>query len=275
MAVSEQGALPHRVRRRFSHPWFLVRELVKRDFQSRYAGSVLGAIWSLVQPLFTLALFTFVFGVLLDLKLKELGVNRTESFALFLFGGLLPWMAFQEGVSRATTAVTDNADLVKKLRFPPQLLLVSIVLGALLHAGMAAIIYLGVLLFEGELSVTSLPILLVALPIQVALTLGLGLVFGALHVFFRDTGQFVTLILNAWFYFTPIVYAWEHVPERLWGLLALNPLTGIVELYRAAFLGGPLDTLRGVPVSAGTALVVLLLGLWLFSRVSPCFADEI
>src|SRR6476661_5033402 len=127
---------------RLRHHFFLLKELVKRDFQGRYAGSLLGFVWSFVQPLWMLLLFTFVFSSVM--RISPTGIH-TRNFAIFLFSGLLPWMALQEGVSRAATAITDNASLVKKLRFPAEILVVAVVLAALLHEAIAALIFLAVL----------------------------------------------------------------------------------------------------------------------------------
>jgi lipopolysaccharide transport system permease protein len=254
------------------HHLFLLKELVKRDFQSRYAGSVLGLVWSLVQPLWLLVLFTFIFSTVM--KVTPVG-SRTGHFAVFLFSGLLPWMALQEGVLRASTAITDNASLVKKLRFPSEILVLAVVLAALLHEAIAAVIFLGALAWVGELSFGGLPLLLIAAPLQVGLTLGLGLLVASLHVFFRDTAQILGIFLNAWFYLTPIVYPLPLVPEkyRIW--LELNPLTTLVELYRRALLDGSFELApRTVPLACGTA-VVLCAGFWLFKRLKPAFVDEI
>ena len=252
---------------------FLLRELVKRDFQGRYAGSLLGFVWSLVQPLWLLLLFTFVFSTVM--KVSPVGDVRTQHFAVFLFGGLLPWMALQEGVLRASTAITDNASLVKKLRFPSEILVLAVVLAALLHEAIAASIFLGVLAWVGELSWGGLPLLLIAVPLQVGLTLGLGLLVSGLHVFFRDTAQVLALVFNAWFYLTPVVYPLALVPERFRGWLELNPLTPLVGLYRQAFLGGSLDPVPGTGALALVAAVVLSLGFWMFRRLKRAFADEI
>src|SRR4051794_26449923 len=97
---------------RLRHHFFLLKELVKRDFQGRYAGSALGLVWSFLQPLWMLLLFTFVFSTVMKISLAG---ARTGHFAIFLFSGLLPWMALQEGVMRSSTAITDNSSLVKKL----------------------------------------------------------------------------------------------------------------------------------------------------------------
>lgn len=254
------------------HNLFLLKELVKRDFQGRYAGSLLGFLWSLVQPLWLLLLFTFIFSTVM--KVSPVGA-RTDHFAIFLFSGLLPWMALQEGVMRASTAITDNASLVKKLRFPSEILVLAVVLAALLHEAIAAVLFLGVLAAVGELSVKGLPMLLLAAPLQVGLTLGLGLLVASLHVFFRDTAHVLGMVLNAWFYLTPIVYPLLMVPDRFRGWLELNPLTALVGLYRQAFLGDGLALAPGtLPLALGT-VVVLSAGFWLFRRVKPAFVDEI
>ena len=252
---------------------FLLRELVKRDFQGRYAGSLLGFVWSLVQPLWLLLLFTFVFSTVL--KVSPVGEVHTESFAIFLFAGLLPWMAIQEGVLRSATAITDNANLVKKLRFPAEILVLAVVLAALLHEAIAATIFLGVLAWVGELSWGGLPLLLIAVPLQIGLTVGLGLLVSGVHVFFRDTAQLLAMVLNAWFYLTPVVYPLGLVPERFRSWLELNPLTPLVGLYRQAFLSGSPAPVAGTGALAGVVAVLLSLGFWLFRRLKKAFADEI
>ncbi|HWN41437.1 MAG TPA: ABC transporter permease [Thermoanaerobaculia bacterium] len=252
--------------------FFLLRELVRRDFQSRYAGSALGLAWSLVQPLWTLLLLTFVFSTVM--KISPVG-SRTGHFAIFLFCGLLPWMALQEGVLRASTSITDNSSLVKKLRFPSEILVLSVVLSALLHEAIAGVIFLGVLAALGELRWGGLPLLLLAVPLQIALTVGLGLLLGTLHVFFRDVAQVLGMILMGWFYLTPIVYPASLVPERFQAWIELNPLTALVGLYRQALLEGEVSWVPGTVSLTLTAAVLLSVGLWIFASLKPAFVDEI
>lgn len=251
---------------------FLLRELVRRDFQSRYAGSALGFAWSLVQPLWTLLLLTFVFSTVM--KISPAG-SRTGHFAIFLFCGLLPWMALQEGVLRASTAITDNSSLVKKLRFPSEILVLSVVLSALLHEAIAGAIFLGVLAVLGELRWGGMPLLLLAVPLQVALTVGLGLLLGTVHVFFRDVAQLLGMIFMGWFYLTPIVYPAGLVPERFQAWIELNPLTALVGLYRQALLEGEVSWVPGTLSLTLTAAVLLSLGFWTFASLKPAFVDEI
>ena len=251
---------------------FLLKELVKRDFKGRYAGSLLGFVWSLIQPLWLLVLFSFVFATVL--RISPLG-ERTESFAVFLFAGLLPWMAIHEGVLRGSTVITDNAELVKKLSFPSEVLVLAVALAALLHQSIATVIFAAVLAVQGELSVATLPLLLIAVPLQTAIALGLGLLLASVHVFFRDTAQILGLVFNAWFYLTPIVYPLEMVPERYRFVIEANPLTHLVELYRQAFLGPSLAVPPGVGWLALFAAALLAAGLGLFRRLRPAFVDEI
>jgi lipopolysaccharide transport system permease protein len=254
------------------HHFFLIRELVKRDLQVRYAGSLLGIIWSFVQPLWMLLLLTFVFSTVM--KVTPVGV-RSGHFSIFLFCGLLPWTALQEGALRAATSITDNAALVKKLRFPAESLVLSVVLTALLNEAIAASIFVAVLIFVGDLAWGGLPLLLLALPLQLALTLGLGLLLSSIHVFFRDTAQVLGMLFTGWFYLTPIVYPVAYVPARLRSWIELNPLTALVGLYRQAFLGGDMTQVPGTAALAVVSVVLLSAGLWLFRRLKAAFVDEI
>lgn len=257
---------------RLRHHLFLVKELAKRDFQSRYAGSVLSVLWSFIQPLWQLLLFTFVFSLVMKIPIERFDVG-TGSFGIFLFCGLMPWMAVQEGVARGSSALTDNANLVKKLRFPSEVLIVAVVFAALLHEAIAMMVFLVVLATVGDLSVAGLPWLLVALPAQLFLTLGLAMILSGIHVFFRDIGQILGMALTGWFYLTPIVYPLGLVPEsfRIW--VELNPLTILVGLYRRAFLGrGDTD---GVAMLAVLSVVVLLVGAAVFRKLRSTFVDEL
>jgi lipopolysaccharide transport system permease protein len=261
--------LPIRTLRRQA---FLVKELVKRDLEARYAGSLFGRLWSFAQPLWLLLLFTFVFSTVMKVPLVG---TRTQHFSVFLFCGLMPWAAFQEGVQRAASSITDNAMLVKKLRFPPENLVLAPILSALLQQGIAALIFVGVLAYLGELTWGGLPLLLLAVPLQVALTLGLGLLLSSVHVFFRDTTQVLGLVLTGWFYLTPIVYPRSLVPARFRPWIDWNPLTALVELYRQAFLGGSLALAPGTFPLIAAAVVLVCVGLWLFRRLKATFVDEI
>lgn len=253
-------------------PIFLLRELIRRDFESRYAGSMLGFFWSLVQPLWQLILFSFVFSAVLRIPLDG---ERTSNFGVFLFCGLIPWLAFNEGLARSATAITDNANLVKKIHFPSEILVVSVVLAAVVHELITITIFLGVLAALGQLHLGSLWILLLALPLQIGFTLGLGLILATLHTFVRDIAQLLGMVMMGWFYLTPVVYPMGQVPEKLKFWVALNPMATLVSLNRAAFLGGTLWETPNLPALLIVTALLLLAGFALFGRARPHFADEL
>jgi len=256
----------------YSRQRFLLREMIRRELAGRYAGSALGLVWALLQPLWQLLLFHFVFSTVLRVPLTG---ERTDNFAIFLFCGLLPWLAIHEGLVRSSTAITDNANLVKKMTFPAELLVVSVILSALLHEALALVVFVAVLAALGSLSLASLPLLLGAVVLQLALTLGLGLLLAGLQVVLRDVVQLLGMALTIWFYCTPIVYPLRLVPTELRALLSWNPLSVLVGMYRRALLGGEPTNPYGLLVLVTAAGVLLSCGLWLFRRLKPVFADEI
>lgn len=251
---------------------FLLKELLKRDLASRYAGSALGLTWAVIEPLWQLALFTFVFSVVL--KVSPLG-ERTDSFAIFLFCGLLPWMSVQEGVRRSATILTDHATVVKKLGFPTEILVSAAVLAAFIRSAIAGTVFLLVLIASGQLGWRGLALLLLAVPLQLALTLGLGLMAASLHVFARDVAPLLNLIFGAWFYLTPIVYPIVYVPEAYREWVLLNPMAGLVALYRAALLGGELVYVPGLLVLMLASMLALAAGSVVFSLLKTGLADEL
>lgn len=252
--------------------FFLFRELVKRDFLGRYAGSLFGLVWSFAQPLWMLLLFGFVFGTVL--KVPLIG-EPTQSFGVFVFCGLLPWTAVHEGLMRSATAVTDNANLVKKVRFPSQILVLTVVATAMVHQLIGLCLFILYLLVRGELAWSSLLWLAFAIPMQAALTVGLGLTVATLQVFFRDTVQVLSLVLSAWFYLTPIVYPIQLVPPGARPWIEWNPSAALVDLYRRALLGSSSEITKTALVLVVSAALALGVGYLLFTRNRAGFADEI
>lgn len=260
--------------------FFLLRELVKRDFQSRYIGSLLGFLWAFLIPLWQLLLYSFVFSTVMKVSLVG---ERTESFAAFMFCGMLPWIAINDGLVRSATTITDNAQLVKKMSLPSRVLVLAAILGGVVHELVAAVVFVVVLAWTGDLHWGGLPLLLVLIPLQIGLTFGLGQLLCCIHTIFRDTAQALSLAMTGWFFLTPIVYplgALRSVPAPFGEILMWNPLTILVTLYRQALLaGGDADLSIGWASGLGRlallAMVAMWLGTWLFRRLSPSFADEI
>ena len=247
----------------------VVTALVARDLRGRYVGSTLGLFWSVVNPLAQLGIFTFVFSTVLSVRFGTSDVP----FVLYLAAALFPWLAFQESVLRSATCLVDNAVLVKRVVFPVEVLPVQIALSALIHQLIALALLLGLMLALGVPPRAAALALPGVLAIQLLFTLGICWAVAALHVYFRDTAQVLGVMFPMWFYLTPIIYPYQLVPPALRPLLALNPLTALVEAYRDVLLHGvlPLDAraLWLVVVS----IAVFLGGAAVFARARGELAD--
>ncbi|MBV6623531.1 MAG: ABC transporter permease [Rivularia sp. (in: Bacteria)] len=254
----------------------LLRTLVRRDLEARYKGSVLGNLWSLVNPLSQLLIYTYVFSVVLKVKLdlKGLEANESVSFGLWLFAGLLPWIAFSTGLIQSAGAVVGQPNLVKKVVFPLSLLPLVPILSAFIESsfGLIMLIFF-VAVFSGNLH-TSLALLpLVWIP-QLLLTAGLGYLVSGLTVFLRDIPQTLNVILNIWFYATPIVYPATSIPESWQKLLLwLNPLAAIVEVYRDLVLVGEVKHWGELAVAFTISVIIFFVGILTYRKLRPGFAD--
>lgn len=251
---------------------YLTFELIKRDVKGRYVGSSLGFFWSFLQPLLQLILFTFVFSYVL--KISLLGERGVENFAFFLFSGLLPWMGIQEMLIRSTTAINEQAPLIKKLAFPPELLIISIFGSALVHQFIATIIFIIILIISGKLffSFLFLPVLMLSELIFIS---GFCFFFSALNPFFKDTYQAISYISMIWFYGSPIVYPLSLVPLKLKKILLLNPLSYLIEAYRDILLRGKLPGLNFYLFITFLGLIILMLGFSFFKKLKKEFSDLI
>ncbi|HEY9599326.1 MAG TPA: ABC transporter permease, partial [Cyanophyceae cyanobacterium] len=212
----------------------LLGTLVRRDLEARYKGSVLGNLWPLMNQLSQLLIYTYVFSIVLKVKLSLKGLPANDiTYGLWLFAGLLPWIAFTTGLVQASGSVVGQPNLVKKVVFPLELLPLVPIFSALIESsfGLAALIVLA------AISSKTLPITLALLPLlwltQLLFTAGLGYFAAGLTVFLRDIPQTLGVILNLWFYVTPIIYPASMIPEpwKDW-VFRLNPLAVIAETYR-------------------------------------------
>ncbi|MGB3757726.1 MAG: ABC transporter permease [Rivularia sp. (in: cyanobacteria)] len=254
----------------------LLRTLVRRDLEARYKGSVLGNLWSIVNPLSQLLIYTYVFSVVLKVKLslKGLPANENVSFGLWLFAGLLPWIAFSTGLTQSASSVIGQPNLVKKVVFPLSLLPLVPILSAFVESsfGLMMLIFF-VALSSGTLHTTLALLPLVWIP-QLLLTAGFGYLAAGLTVFLRDIPQTLNVILNIWFYATPIVYPITSIPEswRNW-VLWLNPLAAIVEVYREFVLTGEVKHWGELGVAFTISGIVFIIGFLVYRKLRPAFAD--
>jgi lipopolysaccharide transport system permease protein len=240
--------------------------LTWREISIRYKQTVLGFMWAIIQPLLTMIVFTVFLGRLA--KVPSDGVP----YPVFSYLGLLPWTYFANAVTRSGTSLVSNANLLSKVYFPRLLIPLSGTLSALVDFAVAFVILI-VLMLIYSVPITASLLLVIPLTIltSVAAT-GVGMWLSALNVQYRDVQHAVPFLIQLWMFATPVVYPASVVPEKWRLLFALNPMAGVIEAYRAAALGRPVDW-RTLGVSCAVVLVITAIGAWQFRRMERRFAD--
>ena len=248
----------------------MIQALALRDLQSRYVGTLGGMLWTFAHPLAIVVVFYFVFAVGFR---SQAPVNTP--FVLWFVCGLVPWFFFSEALQAITFSITRNTHLVKKTVFPTEILpMVHLVSGLIPH-GVFLLVLGGLMLFyQVPLEAERLLFIYFLLCTSVLL-LGLGWLLSALQVFYRDIGQALTILLNLWFWSTPIVWSPEIMPAAIARWLVYNPMNYLVQGYRGTLIfptvsWPPLDQTL---VFWGVTLVLLFLGAFVFGRLKPEFAD--
>jgi ABC-2 type transport system permease protein len=265
----------------------LLRMLVVKDLKIRYKASALGLLWSLLNPLLMMLVYTAIFGAVFK--------NQRPQFPIFILSGLLAWNFFGTALPTATVSIVGSAGLIKKTRFPNSLLPLSVVLSGLINYLISLVLLAGLLIFYRHMigpSIVLLPVLILA---QVLFTAGLGLLLSSLNVLFRDVEHFLGIILTVWFFATPIIYPRESLTgSRFAGtLVQLNPMTWLVSAYQDVFYGVPdsipagnakhfLGTFHSTwpnprPLFGFIALAITLavVGFVVFTRLAHRFPEEV
>lgn len=270
--------------RELHHYRYLLQNLIVRDLKVRYKNSALGVAWSMLNPLLMMVVFTLIFGVL----------SRNEAirdYPVFFLVGLMPWNFFSGSLMGGTVAFANNSNLIKKVYFPRELLPLGVLLANLVNFLIAFLVLVVFLyLFGLGLTVNALWVPVILL-IQIIFTLGLALLLGSLHVFFRDIVMVLDVVMLAWFFLTPIIYPLEQLGSEI--ILAgitfnpavvmrwINPMASIIDGYRTVLWGtmgsegaaamDPAYLLR----TAATALVTLIVGYAVFTRTQHLFGEKL
>ena len=258
---------PNRPRWRLPYLIDLLRELVSRELKLLYKRSLLGVAWTLINPLLQLAVFAFVFQLVLSIDIPQ--------YASFVFTGLLVWTWFQNSLFQATGVIIANRPLIRQPGFPTAILPVVITTTGLIHFLLALPVLIIFLLIDGiELKpvIGFLPILQA---LQFALTVSIAYILAALNVTFRDTQHTLGVLLQLFFYLTPIFYQITNVPSGYQSLYNLNPMVHIVTAYRAVLIEGTQPNWLPLIVIAGCIAVFLPVGLQFFRRQSDRFVEEL
>jgi ABC-type polysaccharide/polyol phosphate export permease len=254
----------------------LLRNLVIRDLKVRYKNSVLGILWSLLNPLLMTMVFTVVFTLMLPSKIAN--------FPVFFMSGFLPWTFFASSVTSATGSIVNNAGLIKKVYFPREILPIADVLSNLVHLVVAFVVLFAlVLAFGMRLTPAALMLPLIVLA-EVMFITGMALLLSTMNVFYRDTEHIWSIVLQAWFFLTPIFYSIALMPQdkiilgvhvniQLWAR-RLNPMASLVASYQDVLYWGSPTGWDFFLRTFATCFVVLVIGYTVFARYSHRFGEE-
>ena len=231
----------------------MIFSLVKKDLRGRYKGSVLGFMWTFVNPLLQLCVYTLVFSIIMR--------QDIEKYYLFLFVALIPWMFFSAALTSGSISILNQKDMVKKIYFPREVMPIADTTSNFVNMLFCFIVIFAVLLVSGW-------------GISLYACLALPVIMSALTVYFRDLQYILGIIAMAWQYITPVMYSSERVPEELLPLWNLNPMTPVIEAYRSVLYYKTFPELDTLLSAFVLGVIELVLGIFVFNRLEKGFAEE-
>lgn len=259
----------------FSSIWSnrrLIRTATKREVLGRYRGSSMGILWSFLNPLLMLSVYTFVFSDVLKAKWNVGSESKTE-FALALFAGLMVFNLFSECINRAPTLILSNVNYVKKVVFPLEILPCVILNAALFHGAVSLLVWLGAyVIFFGVPHATALYLPLIIIPFLFFIA-GVSWLLASLGTYLRDISQFIGVLTTMMMFLSPIFYPASAVPETSRYLLYINPLTPVVEQTRAVLFHGVAPDFQMLGICWAVAIFIAWLGFAWFQKTRKGFAD--
>lgn len=246
----------------------MIFSLVKRDLKGRYKGSALGFLWTFLNPLFQLAVYTMVFSIIMRMGIKD--------YYLFLFVALIPWIFFSTSLSGGASCIMTQQDMVKKIYFPREVLPISYVTSQFINMLLSFIVIFVVLIFAGYrlnlLAILCLPVVMV---VEYILALGLTMIMCALTVYLRDLEYVLGIITMAWQFLTPIMYSMDYVPEKYRWVFSLNPMTYVIVAYRDILYYGKVPELKNLLSAIVIGIIALVIGWLVFERLQKHFVEEL
>ena len=252
----------------------LLLMFVKRDFVSFYKQTILGPLWFFIQPIFTTIVFAFVFG-----NLAKISTDGLPQY-LFYMAGITAWNYFSDCLTKTSTVFKDNANIFGKVYFPRLIMPLSIVVSNLVRFGVQLLLFVCMMAYFGfnganfhvTWAIALFPVLVVLMAL---LGLGLGLIITAMTTKYRDLSFLVTFGVQLLMYGTTVIYPLSAAPEKYRKLIELNPMTGIIEAFRYAFLGKGYFTAWSLGYSAIVTIIVMMLGILIFNKTERSFVDTI
>lgn len=245
----------------------MLSNLVKKDLRTRYKGSVLGFLWTFINPLLQLVVYTIVFSTIMRVNV--------EKFYIYLFIALIPWLFFATSIQAGASCIISNKDLIKKIYFPRLIIPISVVNSAFMNMVFSMVIVFLALIFSGigiGKYVIFLPIIMI---LEYLFVLGLSFIFAAINVYFRDLEHILGIVIMGWFYLTPIVYTIDMVPEKYLGLFYLNPMTNIIGAYRDILYYNKMPGFGNLGVILTWSIGFIVVGYIIFQKLQKNFVEEL
>ncbi len=247
----------------------MIASLVKKDLRGRYKGSVLGFLWTFINPLLQLLVYSVVFS-------SVMRVTNVDKYYLFLFVALIPWLFFSSSLTGGATTILSNKNMITKIYFPREVMPIAYVTSCFVNMLYSFIVVFIVIIFSGiganPVSLLFLPLVMI---IEYIFSLGIAMIVSAVNVYFRDLQHILGIISMAWMYFTPIIYSINDVPEEWQSFFKLNPLCHIITAYRDILFYKIIPEMTGLLITGAVSVAVLVLGFAVFGKLKKRFAETV
>ena len=246
----------------------MIFSLVRRDIKGRYKGSALGFLWTFINPLLQLGVYTMVFSIIMR--------NGIEDYYLFLFVPLIPWIFFSTSLSGGSSCIWAQQDMVKKIYFPREVLPIAFVTSQFVNMALSFLVVFAVLIVSGKgMNIVAMLFLPVIMVVEYLLALSMAMLSSAVTVYLRDVEYILGIITMAWQFLTPVMYSVDQVPEQLMWVFNLNPMTPIIVAYRDILYYGRVPQLGTLIHATVFGLIVLVIGVLIFGKLKRHFAEAL
>lgn len=245
----------------------LLKTNVKKEIRGRYKNSILGVMWSFLNPLLQLAVYSIIFGALLS--------GGDPTYPIYICVALIPWTYFTTAITQSAFTIIGNGDIIKKVYFPREILPISVVTSGAVNFVISTIIILAFVIFAGVGLSWHLLLYPFVLLVQYVLLLGISFIVSSITVYFRDLEHIIGIVLLAAFYGTPIVYKLEQLPANLQIIMKLNPMTHIINGYRDIFYYHQMPNMKILGILLGISLVLTIIGYFVFKKLQKGFAEQL
>ena len=246
----------------------MIFSLVKKDLRGRYKGSVLGFLWTFINPLMQLVVYTFVFTYIM-----KAGIDK---YYLYLFVALVPWIFFSSAITGGSSSVVAQKDQVKKIYFPREVIPISYVTSCFVNMLLCFCIIIPVMVVArvpiNPLALLCLPVIMI---VEYFLALGMAMLASAVTVYFRDLEHILGIVTMIWMYMTPIFYSIDMIPQKLRFIYHINPMSSIISCYRSVLYSGQVPNLASLLEAVVLGILFLILGMLVFGKLKKGFAEEL